>query len=110
MHDYGEAPAGRKQWAWATSQKGQEASLPTAQRHAKRLVRPVPIEVMPRFTMSNGAWKLSLALLAFLALVEMGFLLVHSRNLLGPTESGNLHAQLHPVGILRFRTARQQVE
>ena len=54
--------------------------------------------------MSNGAWKLGLALLAFLALAEMGFLLVHSRNLLGPTESGNLRAQLHPLGILRFRT------
>lgn len=104
MHDYGEAPAGRTHWSWATSQKGQEASPPTAQTCAQHLVKPVPLEVMPRFTISNDAWKLSLALLAILALVEIGFQLVHSRNLLGPTESGNLRAQLHPLGILRFRT------
>src|SRR5579863_1831113 len=59
--------------------------------------------VMPQFKMSNGTWKLSLVLLAFLALVEIGVLVGHSPNLLGPAESGSLHAQLHPVGILRFR-------
>jgi hypothetical protein len=53
--------------------------------------------------MSNGAWKLSLALLVVLALVEMGVLLVHSSNLLGPAETGSLRAQFHPVGILHFR-------
>jgi len=59
---------------------------------------------MPRFTMSNGAWKLSLAFLALLAFIEVGVLVAHSPNLLGPAESGSLHAQLHPVAILRFRT------
>jgi hypothetical protein len=69
----------------------------------RHLVNSVPVEVMPRLTMSNGAWKLSLAILALLALAEIIALLVHSPNLLGPIESGSLHAQLHPVGILRFR-------
>jgi hypothetical protein len=53
--------------------------------------------------MSNGAWKLSLAFLAVLALVEIGVLVGHSPDLLGPAESGSLHTQLHPEGILRFR-------
>jgi hypothetical protein len=53
--------------------------------------------------MSNGAWKLSLAILALLALAEIIVLLAHSPNLLGPVESGSLHAQLRDVGILRFR-------
>jgi hypothetical protein len=53
--------------------------------------------------MSNRAWKLSLAFLALLALAEMSMLVAHSPNLLGPIENGSLHAELSPVGILRFR-------
>jgi len=52
--------------------------------------------------MSNAAWKLCLAFLTLLALLEMGLMIAHSRNLLGPLESGSLRAQLHPIGIFRF--------
>jgi hypothetical protein len=58
---------------------------------------------MPRLTISNGAWKLSLAFLALLALTEIIVLLVHSPNLMGPVESGSLDAQLRPVEILHLR-------
>jgi len=60
--------------------------------------------MMPRLSLSNAAWKLCLAVLALLALLEVALLVAHSRNLLGPAESGSLRAQFHPVGILRFRT------